>query len=258
MEKLANQAVALTEQAISPHELTLQWVEASQLRTKTIREGQASKNSGTFRIGRDRSRCDLVLSSPTVSGLHTEIYFNQQQQSFYLRNLRPTNPPVINGQSLTTGEVSLSQGSRLQLGQQELVVTKIVPQQQQYLQEYVPTPLPQPPQPIKTASLSPVLTPNSTQQSQQISPTPSSSRKWPLIIGGGVICVLALGIGAILANPNFIGTILNETEVKNEPEITPEVIPNPTPDATPSVIPNTKILSQHLLKSPQSNQQPRQ
>ncbi|MGB3694827.1 MAG: protein kinase [Spirulinaceae cyanobacterium] len=256
VEKLANQAVAPTEQASSPHELTLQWLEASQLRTQTIRDGQATKNPGTFRIGRDRNRCDLVLSSPTVSGLHIEIYFNQQQQSFYLRNLRPTNPPVVNGQSLTTGEVLLFPGSRLQLGQQELMVKKIIPQQQQYLQEHIPTPLPQPaspqpprppqpPQPIQTASPSPVITPNFTQQSQQsqqsqqISLTPSSPRKWPLMIGGGVICVLAVGIGAILANPNFMGTILNEPEVNNEPEITPEVIPNPTPDATPSVIPNT-------------------
>ena len=110
---------------ISLHELTLEWFEGEQHRAQVIRERQPSKNPGTFRIGRDPAACDLVLSEPTLSRLHVEIFFNPQQQCFYLRSLRESNPPMVNGQSLPTGEVVLNQGSSLRLGQMELKVTAI-------------------------------------------------------------------------------------------------------------------------------------
>ena len=107
------------------HELTLEWLEGEQRRVQVILERQPSKNPGTFRIGRDPAACDLVLSEPTLSRLHVEIFFNPQQQCFYLRSLRESNPPMVNGQSLLTGEVVLNQGSSLRLGQMELKVTAI-------------------------------------------------------------------------------------------------------------------------------------
>lgn len=55
--------------------LTLQWQDAGQDKTQQIYEQQPSKNYGTILIGRDPLRCDIVLSNPTVSGLHVEIYF---------------------------------------------------------------------------------------------------------------------------------------------------------------------------------------
>ncbi len=115
-------AQASAEVEIDVYELTLEWVEAGQTKTQII-SGQLSKNPGTVRIGRDALRCDIVLSEPTVSGLHVEIFFSQQQHQFCLRNLRDSNPPFVNGIPLLDGQVILSQSSILQLGHQVLRVT---------------------------------------------------------------------------------------------------------------------------------------
>ncbi|HLO88088.1 MAG TPA: FHA domain-containing protein [Nostocaceae cyanobacterium] len=105
--------------------LTLHWQEAGQNKIQQILDRQISKNPGTVRIGRDPLRCDIVLTDPTVSGLHVEIFFHSQQQNFYIRNLRSTNPPYIDGKQLTQGELILSQGSVIYLGQQKLQVTAV-------------------------------------------------------------------------------------------------------------------------------------
>jgi pSer/pThr/pTyr-binding forkhead associated (FHA) protein len=105
--------------------LTLQWQETDQNRTQQIYEQQVTKKPGTCRIGRDPAQCDIVLTHPTVSGLHIEIFFNSQQQRFYIRNLREPNPPQIDGKPLVKGEIALSQGSIIYLGQQQLQITVI-------------------------------------------------------------------------------------------------------------------------------------
>ncbi|MEH2244036.1 FHA domain-containing protein [Nostoc sp.] len=105
--------------------LTLQWHDAGQDRTQNIYEQQPSQNPGTVRIGRDPLRCDIVLSHPTVSGLHVEIFFHHQQQRFYIRNLRSQNPPIVNGQQLVQGEMPLTEGASICLGQIKLKVTSI-------------------------------------------------------------------------------------------------------------------------------------
>ncbi|PSB56299.1 serine/threonine protein kinase, partial [filamentous cyanobacterium CCP1] len=79
------------------HEMTLQWVEGGQAHSQVIYPNQPSCHLGSIRIGRDPTRCDIVLSDITVSGLHVEIFFNAQDRSFYVRNLRETNPPLVNG-----------------------------------------------------------------------------------------------------------------------------------------------------------------
>ncbi|GET43071.1 FHA domain-containing protein [Microseira wollei] len=107
------------------NQLTLEWQDAGQKQTQTISEQQASKNPGTVRIGRDPVRCDIVLSHPTVSGLHIEIYFNAWQQRFYLRNLRETNPPWVDGGRLNVPEVALNQGTTIYLGETQLKVTGV-------------------------------------------------------------------------------------------------------------------------------------
>ncbi|BAZ16662.1 FHA domain containing protein [Calothrix sp. NIES-4071] len=104
--------------------LTLQWYDAGREKTQTIYEQQQqTKNPGTVRIGRDPLRCDIVLSDPTVSGLHVEIFFNLGQ--FLIRNLRSSNPPLVNGKQLTQGEQALQQGSVIFLGQAQLKVIAI-------------------------------------------------------------------------------------------------------------------------------------
>lgn len=107
------------------NEITIEWREAGQIRTETIRENQPSKYPGMIRLGRDPLQCDIVLSDPTVSGLHVEIFFNNQYQSFALHNLRDTNPPVVDGRQIQHGEAFLSTGSSIYLGQLELVVAAV-------------------------------------------------------------------------------------------------------------------------------------
>jgi len=105
--------------------LTLQWHDADQDKTQNIYEQQPSQNPGTVRIGRNPLRCDIILSHLTVSGLHIEIFFHHQQQRFYIRNLRSQNPPVVDGRQLVQGEMPLTQGSSISLGQIKLNVTCI-------------------------------------------------------------------------------------------------------------------------------------
>jgi predicted component of type VI protein secretion system len=105
--------------------LTIKWYDAGQEKIQTIYEQQPSKNTGTVRIGRDPLRCDIVVSHPTVSGLHVEIFFNSQQQQFFIRNLREQNPPVVDGKRLTRGERPLNQGSIILLGQTNIQVTEV-------------------------------------------------------------------------------------------------------------------------------------
>lgn len=107
------------------NQLTLEWIESGQLKTRIITDRQSTKHAGATRIGRDPDRCDVLISHPTVSGLHVEIFFDPQRHGFYLRNLRDTNPPVINRRKLTSGEVVLQRGMRIGLGQVDVKVVAI-------------------------------------------------------------------------------------------------------------------------------------
>ncbi|HBE16651.1 MAG TPA: peptide-binding protein, partial [Cyanobacteria bacterium UBA11367] len=107
------------------NELTLEWQEGRQKRMANIRDGQPSKNPGTVRIGRDPVKCDLVISDLTVSGLHVEILFDSSTYTFVLRNLRDTNPPTVDGRQVIHGEIPLTQGSTIYLGQVYLTVLAV-------------------------------------------------------------------------------------------------------------------------------------
>jgi hypothetical protein len=107
------------------NQLTLKWTEAGVHQTQTIQNGQPSKNPGTVRIGRDPAKCDIVLSHPSVSGLHIEIFFNQELQEFGVRNLRQSNPPLVDGKILALEEAKLNSGSHIHLGQVELEVVSV-------------------------------------------------------------------------------------------------------------------------------------
>lgn len=104
--------------------LTLEWVEAGQVRRQTITDQQPTKHPGTFRIGRDPAQCDLVMQHPTVSKLHVEIFFVPSQKAFYLRNLRETNPPLVNQQQVKQ-DVALQPRSNIRLGELDLRVREI-------------------------------------------------------------------------------------------------------------------------------------
>ncbi|MEG4802603.1 FHA domain-containing protein [Microcoleus sp. ARI1-B5] len=107
------------------NQLNLTWTEAGVRQTQTIQNGQPSKNPGTVRLGRDREKCDIVFSHESVSGLHVEIFFNQELQEYAVRNLRPSNPPLVDGKILAQGEATLKSDSRIHLGQVEIEVVKV-------------------------------------------------------------------------------------------------------------------------------------
>lgn len=110
---------------IMTNQLTLVWTEAGVPQTHTIKNGQPSKNPGTVRLGRDPGKCDIVLSHPSVSGLHVEIFFNQELQEYVVRNLRESNPPLVDGKILARGEAKLTSGSHIHLGQVQIDVVNV-------------------------------------------------------------------------------------------------------------------------------------
>ena len=226
------QATVVDHVTHSVPELVLEWVEGENQKTQAIRENQPSKNPGTVRIGRDPALCDIVLSEPTVSGLHTEIFFNPEEKSFYLRSLRESNPPVVDGQPLPTGEVILHQGSNLQLGQMSLRVVAIELNPLTTTREYTPTQTviqqvtasPQPvaptvqPPPVQTVSQNTDSSSSINQTEGQVSTQTNSSsstsnNRLPLLIGLGVAALLSVG-GAyayVQSQPNNSGTTVTST-----------------------------------------------
>ena len=205
------------------NQLTLEWAEAGQLKTQAISDQQPSKNPGTVRIGRDASLCDVVLSDFTVSPLHAEIFFDPQQQCFSLRNLRDTNPPIVNGLLVPQGQVMLDEGTTIQLGAVELRVRSIALGQPGYAPTnyatqttpppYQPTmPATQYTQPPSQNSVQPTI-PVSPGGWQSPPPTPPPrnlnsstnypevrSNKLPLMLGIGVAALAAIGIGVRIAS----------------------------------------------------------
>ena len=232
LQQLENPSLAPTVQdtvvaANTPvHELTLGWSEAGRRRTQSIRNQQASKNPGTVRIGSDPAQCDIVLSEPTVSGLHVEFFFNSQQERFYLRNLHQSNPVIVDGQYLPVGEVALHQGSNIRLGQLVLRVTAIT--QNQYLAknkptEYVTQLQPAPPQaidPTVESSNTLDVEPSPTPVNQPIPIVPSPSPRRASFLGGKLFLIGGLGVvmGAI-AGLAFIILPQSNTQKTNNPNI---------------------------------------
>ena len=98
--------------------LTLAWVDhQGNQHTQVISPDLATKNQGTFRIGRDPQKCDLIFAEAiTVSREHIEIFFHAQEQRFYLRSLRQNNPPEVDGEKMLSTEIPLQQGNIIKLG----------------------------------------------------------------------------------------------------------------------------------------------
>jgi eukaryotic-like serine/threonine-protein kinase len=194
------------------HELSLEWEENGQLKNRKILEKQQSKNpSRGVRIGRDPQVCDIVLPDPTVSALHIEIFFHQQKQTFYLRNLRQRNPPIVDGQLLLAGEMPLSVGSCIRLGQQNFKVSAIVCNE--YPGGYVPLEYSIVPMSRQKAVAHTTRIPKVRKSEENslevllstqsvVSPSPI---KVPKLLGMSVVaCVSAIG-GFSFLNPNHTG-----------------------------------------------------
>ncbi|TVQ16686.1 MAG: FHA domain-containing protein [Leptolyngbya sp. DLM2.Bin15] len=106
--------------------LTLEWVEHEQRKSFTVTDQMLTKQVGRVRLGRDPSRCDLVLSHPTVSGLHVELFYDPLRSAFYVHSLRPSNPPLLNHRPVLEEEQPLTEGDRLCLGLVEIHIGTIV------------------------------------------------------------------------------------------------------------------------------------
>ncbi|MBN8564829.1 MULTISPECIES: FHA domain-containing protein [unclassified Leptolyngbya] len=112
--------------------LTLEWQEENRNCSQTLSLQDQTKFPRSIRIGRDRDRCDVILQHPdpniarTVSGLHLELFWNDQVQQFYIRNLTrdrtPPNPAIVNGQTVITQEVPIAENCQIKLGKLTLRV----------------------------------------------------------------------------------------------------------------------------------------
>ncbi|MEC4986522.1 MAG: protein kinase [Oscillatoria sp. PMC 1068.18] len=195
---------------VAVNELILEWEEAGQPRSWTIRDRQTGKNPGTFRIGRDPARCDLILSDPMVSGLHAEIFFDSQQQRFWLRSLTQNSVTVVNGQPLSNVEVPLRHGSRIKLGQTELKATVInpgnspvplVPNQPPQQQTPPPPPPPVTPKRQNPSTSATVAVSPAARRSSPATPPPvePESKVLPWVLGL-IAAILVGGLGGLAVN----------------------------------------------------------
>ena len=108
--------------------LTLEILQGDEPRSVTYDLEQTKKDK-VIRIGRNADDCDLILKDRKVSRLHAEIFFKEDEATFYLQNLtakRPNakpNPVWVNNSSVIDGEIALSMENQIKLGQ---VLLKIV------------------------------------------------------------------------------------------------------------------------------------
>jgi hypothetical protein len=73
------------------------------------------------RVGRDGSRCEIILSEPRVSSLHASVKLENGQ--FYVRDENSNNGTTINGVRAAAGQwTTVSNGSLLRFGSVEMSV----------------------------------------------------------------------------------------------------------------------------------------
>jgi hypothetical protein len=117
-------------------EITLEWQESrkeagriiTETRSFKIIDKQPSKHPGVIRLGRHPDLCDIVFSQDDekISRLHAEIYFNSEQNSFYLRKLpEGRRPLIVDGKIFTTNEAPLQLDSTIILGETEIKVVAV-------------------------------------------------------------------------------------------------------------------------------------
>jgi len=112
------------------YRITLEWSDGDRLRTKTITADDYTHTPQKIIIGRgSEDVCDVVLKHQdsqilnTVSNTHLELFYDQNQNSFFAKNLTQNrqhpklpNPVLINGQKVITEVVKIEQGTQIQLG----------------------------------------------------------------------------------------------------------------------------------------------
>jgi predicted component of type VI protein secretion system len=110
------------------YRFTLEWLESSQLRSKTVSVAEVEQLETIFRVGRDEQQCDIVVNdeTSTVSRLHAEILFKPEDNRLYLRNFTggrsQPNLVIVDRQKILNQEIVLHPGSEIQLGKLKLKV----------------------------------------------------------------------------------------------------------------------------------------
>lgn len=114
--------------------LTLEILENHETRSITFDTEKINKD-GVIRIGRDSEKCNLILKDKKVSRLHGEIFFKQDNSTFYLQNLtaKRTNAKPntiwVNNAPITEEKIALSVETKIKLGTVLLKVVAIdIPQ----------------------------------------------------------------------------------------------------------------------------------
>ena len=108
--------------------ITFQWHDSGnpKIKQKQISQTQVAKHNGIIIIGRDPNVCDLVLNNQSVSSQQAEIYFNEEQQQFFIKNKNTVNTTTIDGNDLALNkELLVNNGSLIILGQQQIEITEI-------------------------------------------------------------------------------------------------------------------------------------
>lgn len=100
--------------------IILEWQEDNRTHRRQM---DLSNPSQVIRLGRDPNVCDVVFTDPTVSGLQAEIACDGQ--GVYLRCLRESNPPWVDGQRLGSLPVPLRTGSVMRLGRTQVKVVTV-------------------------------------------------------------------------------------------------------------------------------------
>ncbi|MCS7225411.1 MAG: PrsW family glutamic-type intramembrane protease [Gloeomargarita sp. SKYB31] len=103
--------------------IILEWQEDGRTHRRQM---SLSDPTLVIRLGRDPSACDVVFTDPTVSGLQAEIAGDGQ--GVFLRCLRESNPPWVDGQRLGATPVPLRTGSTIRLGRTVVKVVAIGPE----------------------------------------------------------------------------------------------------------------------------------
>ncbi|MEN9207045.1 MAG: PrsW family glutamic-type intramembrane protease [Gloeomargarita sp. GMQP_bins_120] len=103
--------------------IVLEWQEEGRQHRRQI---PLSDPTVVIRLGRDPSQCDVVFTDPTVSGLQAEMTTDGRR--VFLRCLRVSNPPWVDGQRLGSTPVPLRNGSVIRLGRTVVQVTLVGPE----------------------------------------------------------------------------------------------------------------------------------
>jgi hypothetical protein len=101
--------------------LQLYWQDEGSDRVKSIAAIDIYGRPTVVRLGRNPKLCDVIFSSLTVSGTHVEIYFDRTEDAFWLHNLRSSNPPQVDGKTITD-RILLQPGMLIALGKQEIAI----------------------------------------------------------------------------------------------------------------------------------------